>query len=750
VSSGATPAEIVASARAHLKAGAPDAAEKCLAPLLEEYPDEPALSHLFGLVRHEQERYGEALDRLTRAVERKPASATYRNNLGNTLRALGRVDEAEVAYREALKINSQYAGAWYNLGGLYQDAGKQDQAESAFRSAIQHKPEFLDAWFALYRLMMSRGSLEKAGGILREVLRRHPNDARGPFEWGGWLQAQGRLLDSVKAFGRAVHLQPEMALAHNNLGAALQSLGNLDRAEACFRRALALKPGLSEAWYNLARILDTRGHLDDAAKAYQKAIRLEPADAVRIRCYLEHLRLKQADWSDYAARQEDLFRDVQLHLKQPHAASLPPLSFNVFNTPAPLRAAVAAHQAHAIVQRTEARKSACAFKYPEASDGKLRIGYVSPDFRQHAVGTLIDGLFDHHDRTAFEVYAYGLVPVEDDINRRIRMGCDVYVDASRLSPEQTARRIHADGIHILVDLGGYTTHTRTELFAFEPAPVQAHWLGYLDTMGAPFLPYIITDPIAVPEVVATHFSEAIVYLPECFVATAPPVQSKAPLTRADCGLPEDGFVFCCFNAHHKIDPGVFDLWMRVLGRVPGSVLWLYEGECASARDNLRREAEAHGVAADRLIFARRRAMPEYVSQHRLADLFLDTFVYNAGTTAVCALGAGLPVLTRPGESYLARMGASLVRAAGLPELVCEDAAAYEERAATLATHPHRARALRDKLATRQASAALFDVPRWVCHLEAAFRMMWRNHVEKTVPRTCFVPVLPLSDRTDQT
>ncbi|HXK21125.1 MAG TPA: glycosyltransferase, partial [Myxococcota bacterium] len=406
---------------------------------------------------------------------------------------------------------------------------------------------------------------------------------------------------------------------------------------------------------------------------------------------------------------------------------------------APLRRDASAQQARAIAQACRESRAHTAFAHARPARDRLRIGYVSPDFRQHAVGTLVAPLFELHDREAFEVYAYALVQVDDAFNRRVRDGCDVYVDASKQSPEETARRIHADEIDVLIDLAGYTTYSRTAIFALRPAPVQAHWLGYLDTLGADFLPYVLADSRAVPEGSAAHYSEAIVALPDCFAVAADlPIAAETP-TREASGLPEDRFVFCSMNGFQKLDPRTFAAWMRILARTPDSLLWLYEGTSSAGKERLRREAERAGIDAARMVFAPRGPVPEYLARYRLADLFLDSFDYNAGATALGALFAGLPLLTLPGESFVSRMGASFCAAAALPDLVCESEAEYVERAVAIGRDRLLAASLKERLARAHATAPLFDGPRFVRRLESAYRLMWRDHLEGTRPRPIRVP-----------
>ena len=337
-------------------------------------------------------------------------------------------------------------------------------------------------------------------------------------------------------------------------------------------------------------------------------------------------------------------------------------------------------------------------------------------------------MFQYHQRPEFEVFAYSLVPAEDEWTQSIRQGCDHFVDLSCQSPLAAAQRIQADGIHILIDLAGYTTHACTEIFALQPAPIQVQYLGYPGTMGADFIQYIVADEWLIPPERATDYSEQVVYLPQGWVAA--PMEIAQPSSRTEYGLPEAGIVFCCFNRAYKIDPQVFQVWMRILQQVPDSVLWLADGGVPVVAQRLRQRAVDAGVAPERLIFAPNLPAAEYLARYRLADLFLDTFTYNAGATAVGALWAGVPVLTCPGETYASRMGGSLCAALGLWELICDSTATYEQRAIHLGTHRESRLALKQQLTIAQTTAPLFQPQRFVLQLEVALRQMWQVYCQE--------------------
>ncbi len=367
---------------------------------------------------------------------------------------------------------------------------------------------------------------------------------------------------------------------------------------------------------------------------------------------------------------------------------------------------------------------------------RLRLGYLSAELRTHPIPCLVAQLFEEHDRSCFEVFAFSYG--DDDgtpMRRRLEQAFDGFFDVRGLSDEAIARRIREQEIDIMVDLTGHTAGSRLEILASRPAPVQLHYIGHPGTLGADFIDYLIVDPFVVPAEEQQHYSEALVYLSQCYQANdRKRIARRSPTHRAEAGLPADGFVFCCFNQTYKITPPCFDVWMRLLHAVPGSVLWLL-ADNRWAEDNLRREAAARGVSPERLVFAPRLAAPEHLARHRLADLFLDTFPYNAHTTASDALWMGLPVLTCAGRGFASRVAGSLLHAVGLPELVTHDLAEYERLALTLARDPARLVALRRHLDAVRTTAPLFDIDRTRREIEQAYQQMWELAQRGEAPRS---------------
>jgi predicted O-linked N-acetylglucosamine transferase (SPINDLY family) len=727
------------AARKNHQAGRLGEAEALYRRILQIAPHHPQTLHLLGVIAYQSGRYEQAVQLIQQAIDQKPGVASFYNNLGNALKETGRLEEAEKDYRQALEIKPDYAGALANLAGLLFKQGQHQAAQEAYRKALELSPQMIEAHIGLGNTWRAAGAAQQAEACYREALRIKRDATEAYFELGLLQRQQGNIDEAIHSFRAAMQLKPDYPAACNNLGAALQMKGLVDQAIVCFQRVLSHQPEQAEAHFNLGLALESKGELAEAMAHLQHALAQEPDNSTQVFCHLTHIRLQLADWRDYEAHLRELIERIEAHLEHHERVSLPPLTLNALPLPTSMRAAVARQQASVIAELAEETKTRCAFIHLRQEPEKLKIGYVSPDFRTHPVGLLTQQMYAQHNRDQFEVFCYSLVDVQDETNQQIRKGCDRYVDISSLATEQAARRIYADGIHILIDLAGHTTYSRPAIFALKPAPIQAHYLGYLDTMGASFLPYMIADQYVITEELAAQFSEAIVYLPDSFLVASPLPFTEKTNSQIEVGLPERGFVFCCFNQFYKIDPTVFTAWMRILQQAPGSILWLVEGESNQGEDNLRREARLKGVDPARLVFTRRLAIPEYLACHQLADLFLDTFVYNAGFTAAAALWSGLPVLTRTGQTFLSRMGSSLCSAASLPELICPSTEKYIERAVHLAANPGELAALRQRLVSQRDTLPLFDLPRFVGHLETAYRMMWADYMAGVEPRPVHVP-----------
>jgi predicted O-linked N-acetylglucosamine transferase (SPINDLY family) len=549
------------------------------------------------------------------------------------------------------------------------------------------------------------------------------------------LYRAGRFEDALTSLDSALALSPDRAELWNNRGTVLAALGRLDEACVSFGRALNLRPDLTSAFGNRANSLLALGRHEDAARDYERVLAVHP-DMPYARGNFLHCRLQSCDWRDFDAERAQLLAEVRAGKR---AAS--PLAWTV------------------ILQSPEdqlhAARILTADKYPSMPPlwrgeryrhDRIRIAYVSADFSAHATATLMAGVFEHHDRTLFEPIAISFGANDRSPMRgRLENSFARFIDVTSQSDAEIAALMRETEVDIAVDLKGYTANARPSIFARKPAPVQVSYLGFPGTMGAEFIDYIIADPIVIPETAEAFYSEEIVRLPDSYQANDAkrPIAPAAP-TRNEAGLPESGAVFCCFNNAYKILPELFDIWMRLLRNVEGSVLWLLDGN-PSAASNLGREAEQRGVTASRLVFAPRLPPDEHLARHRLADLFLDTLPYNAHTTASDSLWAGLPVLTCTGDTFAGRVAASLLHAARLPELVTKSLAAYEALALDLARDPKTLASIKAKLVRNRDICPLFDTARFTRHLEAAYVAMHERASRGQPPTSIAIPPIAARD-----
>jgi predicted O-linked N-acetylglucosamine transferase (SPINDLY family) len=664
------------AAREALQRGDDEAAEAhCRRALAQNDADTAAWALLGTALRRRDAAGAEAA--LRRAIDGDAANADARFHLANLLRERGRLDEAIGLYREVLSRMPDHPSVLNNVGLAYAAHGDDEAAETAWRAVLARQPAHRHALANLTHLLSRHHRHREAAVLTDRYLARY---ADAPAEL--WID---------RGIGR-------------------HASGDLDEAAGCFERALQIVPGDATALINLGNVQIDMRRFEAAASTLAQAHEAVPDD-VHVLGLLAHASAHLCDWQRigawHAAIAQRLGGDAHAGIN-PFQALAMPLS-------AALQRQCARQWAAPLAPRTP---------IPPALIGgrgsRLRVGYVSSDFREHAVAYLAAEVWERHDRARLTTFGYAIGPADrSPTRRRIEAALGTFRDCAGEDSRSVGKRIRDDSIDVLVDLNGYTTHARREIFAERPARVQAHWLGYLGTLGAPWIDYIVTDRYATPPSLQQHFDERFLYLPDCYCPTDSR-RSVAPHAgdRAHHGLPVHGFVFCCFNNVYKLLPAVFDVWLRLLRAVPGSVLWLAPAGGAAAA-NLRREATLRGIDASRLVFAHRAPLAAHLARHVHADLYLDTTPYNAGTAANDALFLGVPVLTCSGETMASRVAGSQLHAIGLPWLVTTNLADYEALALSLARDAERMRACRAELAANRTRFPLFDMARFTEAFEAA-------------------------------
>jgi predicted O-linked N-acetylglucosamine transferase (SPINDLY family) len=533
---------------------------------------------------------------------------------------------------------------------------------------------------------------------------------------------EGKPAEALSAFERALRAAPHADSIHVEMGFLHIRLGRYFDAVNSFTAALLHAPRNTDALRGRAQCLFILGRLEEAAAAYDALLAVAPDLDYMVGERL-HVKLHLCDWQDY----ERARADIAARVRRGDRADVPGCFMCHSDSPAEQLICARTFTRSLAVPRAVARPA------DRPAGERIRVAYLSADFCTHATTHLAAGLFERHDRSRFETYAFSFGPSDGSaMRRRVEAAFEHFVDVNGWRDEDIAARVAQLGIDIAVDVKGHTLGGRPRIFALRPAPVQVSFLAYPGTMGADFTDYIVADRVVIPEADEAHYDEAVIYLPGSYQVNDIRTTGRMP-SRLEAGLPESGFVFCCFNSVYKLTPAVFAAWMSILAAVPGSVLWLL-GSVPAAERNLRAAAARCAIDARRLIFAPRVPPPEHCARIALADLFLDTTPVNSHTTASDALWAGVPLVTVAGKTFTARVATSLLHAVGLPQLSVADLAAYERLSVRLATADDELQAIRRHLALARKSSSLFDPSLYARRLEAAYREIWQRSRRGEKPR----------------
>jgi len=686
--------------------------------LLRTHPGDPDALHQLGVIAVQTGDPQGGIELIRQSLEIKPDQPEAFSSLGNALRILQKPRDALESFDHALELDPRCAPALNNRGSALLDLGRQDEALECYARALELRPNHTGT-------LLNHGNTLVRLGRRAEALQSYERAVQLRPDFEPALRAQGRTLlglrrleEALASLDRYLLLYPERAEAHAGRGVALFELQRVEEAIESYDRAIALNPALAVAHFHRAVALSVQASYAEAIASYGRVLELEPECAWALGGQA-HLKLMQCDWQAWPQESAQLLSAVA-----EDKPAIIPLALCAFTDSAPLQLRCA----RTYVERCFPPAPRPVWAGESRAHDRIRVAYLSADFRTHPVTYTLTGVLERHDRRHFDITAISLRPPEDTpVGKRMQAAADRFVDVLMQSDTAVANLIRELEIDILVDLQGYTLGTRAGILAQRAAPIQVNFLGYPATMGAPYVDYILADDVVIPVGAESDYAEQVVRLPHCYLPfdDRQPISERIP-TRSEAGLPETGFVFCAFNNTYKITPGVFDVWMSLLRRTPGSVLWLRSaGPVATA--NLQREAAGRGVAPERLIFAEGiPLLAEHLARLRLADLFLDTLPYNAHATAAHALWAGVPVLSCRGAAFAARVGASLLRAVGLSELIAEDLQQYESLAVQLAASPEKLTAIRARLALNRRTCPLFDTSRSCRALESAYRTMWER------------------------
>ncbi len=706
-----------------------------------------------GIALHDLERWGPALGSYDRAIALRPDYPEAWCNRGIVLGMLGRPEEALASYERAIALRPGYPLAYCNLGNALQEMAELEAALSSYDVAIGINGVYAEALSNRGNVLRRLDRLDEAIVSCDRATAADPLMTDAHYHRGLVLHDLEEWEAAIAAFDRAIALDPAHAEAHCNRGNSLLRLNRTEAALAAYDRALVAKPDYAAAYANRANVLRVLKRYPEALASSDRAVELEPGlaeahihrgfvqlalarfadvvasldraillkpDVIKIAGLRLYAKLKICDWTALDSEVADLEGRI---LRGEPAAD--PFCVLAVSGSAPLQRKAAELWVRATCMPRESQFGDARCRRAD----RIRIGYFSSDFYNHATMSLMAGSFEMRDRSRFEMTAFSYGPnVGDAMQERMQSAADRFIDVRDRSEREIAMLARDLQIDIAVDLKGFTDDSRPGIFSWRAAPLQVAYLGYPGTSGAPYMDYLIADRVVIPDASQLDYMEKVIYLPDSYQANdhRRAIAHVAP-SREELGLPREGFVFCCFNSCYKITPTVFDAWMRILRKVDGSVLWILEENNVVAA-NLRREAAERGVSPDRLVFARRLAGAAHLARQGDADLFLDTLPVCAHTTASDALWAGLPLLTCLGEAFAGRVAASLLQALGLPELVARSADEYEAQAVELALNPRRLTAIRRRLNDARTTAPLFDTARFTRNLERAYAAIYERYL----------------------
>jgi protein O-GlcNAc transferase len=744
------------------------AASEQLQRIVQRQPRDAASWRRLGDAQFAAQAYAAAAKSFQHAIELEPHHPRAHNNLGRALAQLSQFKAAIESYRRAIELEPTYAIAHNNLGMALDGDGQRDEALACYERALSLNPNFVEALGNQGNTLLRLERGQEALVYFERALALQPANVTLLCNCGNAFAQQREHGRALACHDEALRLMPDLPLALRGRANALKASRHFDEALACYGRAVALEPEDLEARLNQAslyldlerwgeaiaccnqileqhpaapRALFLRGtalslqiprRYEEAIADFTRLYELDP-EGMHVLGILLHTCGQVFDWSNTALVPK------ALQATRAGQSVVTPLEMLALSDDAALQLQCAT----TCVTKLHAPAPTPLWRGERWQNPKIRIAYISADLHAHPLSYLMVGVFERHDRERFEILGISLrAPSGDPFGARVLSSVDLFLDVSAQTDQQAAQLLRDLKVDIAVDLMGITRSHRLDILGYRPAPVQVNYLGYPGSCGAPYIDYILADDFIIPHASQRHYSEQVVYLPDCFQANDDRrgLPARIP-SRAEAGLPERALVFCSFNSCYKIQPEMFELWCRLLLARPESVLWML-AESDLAQANLRRIAASHGIDPSRILFGARAQYGEHLARLQLADLFLDSFPFTAGATASDALWAGVPVLTCAGEAFASRMAGSLLRTLGLPELITIDLASYELRALELSASPPTLRALRERLAANRATSALFDTERFCRHLESAYDTMHQRHQRGESPTSFAVAPLP--------
>ena len=713
------------SAFNHFKQGNYAAAWNLCQHILKTAPTQPDCLAMLGMMSNKAKRYADAEKYLRKCLFFHPSKHIILTELATALVYLDKLEEAEKILTESMDINSKYEKTYIQLAKLNKQTGRKTDAERLLRELLSINSQSAPAMNNLGTLLMEENKTEEALSLFRKVIEINPQLGSAYKNIALIELKNGNKQEALHYFSIAAKFFPEDADLLIDFANLLVSENKHSKAITLYEKTLEKQPDKKEILVTLGRSYQLSREFSKAIGCYEKALdidaNLSAAFYLMARC-----KTDLCDWRDWEKTRGKFISYLEKDIKSPEPVTCSSYDTHYYNIPDELQFRLMRRIAEKYNPETETK-----FEFSNRNHAKLRIGYISPDFRNHAVGMSVYQLFQHHNRNYFEIFAFSLViPTEEDfIYRKIKADVDYFHDISKISVIEAAKLIYECEIDILVDFGAYTNHTKPEILAMKPAPIQIHMIGQPDTTGSDKYDFFVSDSLLIDEVNRKYYTENILYLPHGFICS-PIKPSDKQITRKEIGIADDAFVFCSFCSPYKYEPKMFEIWMRILNEVENSVLWLLGISNQSFENNLRSFAQEHDVNKSRIIFSEYAPIEEHLNRYRLCDLFLDTLYYTSSSTGIHALMMGMPIVTYRGETNAMRQGASVCHAAGLDETICDSLDEYYQLAIDLANSPQKLQQLKDKLPINNPSSQYFDLRKDVGYMEKAYLKIWNTYIKQ--------------------
>ena len=694
-------------------------AELLLKQALKLEPNNTDTLCFMSVVAAQKKDFQEALRLIEKSITAAPKNPIAHSNKGNILKELGKYSDAITCYEKAILLERTFVEPYSNKGNALQALSRFEEALDCYSMAISLEPQFLEAYGNKGNALYQLGRYEEALDMFDQALEKNPRYIEAWRQKGFVLQNIKRYEDAMRCFQQALSIDSQRPESWYFLGLFFFEIKKFSDATACFDKAIAGMPNYAEAWGLKGRIHFELQQYENSIFCYEKAFSINP--------YLELIAGSLASsmmygglWSDLNSKMNFLLEGIKNQKEV-----ITPFALLSLSDSQELHL-----QAAKIYIANKYASKKVLPKIKKALHSRIRIGYYSADFQYHAVSLLMAELYELHNREDFELFAFSLkkAPDNDPIRTRLKPLFDHFIEVDEKSSLELAQLSRDLEIDIAVDLGGHTENAPTGAMSYRAAPIQINYLGYPGTMGAEYMDYIIADHTLIPPESQQFYTEKVIYLPDTYIVDdSKRVASSRIFTRAECGLPQNQIIFCCFNNSYKFNPTMLKSWASILMQVPNSVFWVSQNN-PFFRENLLKEFEVLGIASERIIFANKlESMADHLARLSLADLFLDTAPYNAHTTALDSLKAGVPIITYLGQAFAGRVGASVLNAIELPELITHSLEGYEQLAVALAQDPERLQQLKTRLAHNKNTTALFDTPRFVRNLEDAYRRVYENY-----------------------